>query len=68
MNGNKIVGNVLMAGGVLLVLVAVTADLTSLGEGTAFGWKQLTGVVIGVLDVVAGVLINRRQPPTGAPD
>lgn len=66
MNGNKIIGNVLMAGGVLLVLVAVTADLTSLGEGSAFGWKQLTGVVIGVLDVVAGVWINNRPEPPAA--
>lgn len=68
MNGNRIVGNVLIAGGALLIVASITADLSGLGEGTAFGWKQITAVVLGLLDIMAGVLINRRQPPTGAPD
>ena len=61
---NKLVGNVLIAGGVLLLLVSATADMTGIGQApNAFGWKQITGCVIGVLDVIAGVLLNNRQPP-----
>ena len=61
---NKLVGNALIAGGVLLLLVSATADMTGIGqEPNMFGWKQITGSVIGVLDIIAGVLLNNRQPP-----
>ncbi len=64
MDSNKLVGNVLIAGGILLLLVAATADMIGIGDPQGyFGWKQITGCVIGVLDIVAGVLINNRQPP-----
>jgi hypothetical protein len=60
---NKIVGSVLIGGGIVLLAVSAGADVLKLGEGTGFGWKQITGCVIGVLDVVAGLLLLNRKPP-----
>lgn len=66
MDSNKLVGTVLIVGGVLLLLVSATADMLGVGDPQGyFGWKQITGCVIGVLDIVAGVLINQRQPSQG---
>lgn len=61
---NKLVGNILIAGGLLLLVVSAAADMIGLGEGTVFGWKQVAGCVLGVLDIVAGALLNTRQPPS----
>jgi hypothetical protein len=44
---------VLLAIGVLLFFVSLTADAFGIGEGTAIGWKQIMGVVVGL--VIAGV-------------
>ncbi len=44
---------VLLAIGVLLFFVSLTADAFGFGEGTAIGWKQIMGVVVGL--IIAGV-------------
>ena len=56
----KIVGTVLAAGGVIMILVSVTADFTGLGFYPSFGWKQMLGTGIGIADIVAGLLIRQR--------
>ena len=50
---------VLLVAGVLLFLVSLTADITTIGEGTGIGWKQIAGAVIGV--VIAGIGIARLR-------
>lgn len=50
---------VLLVAGVLLFLVSLTADITTIGEGTGIGWKQIAGAVIGV--VIAGIGIVRLR-------
>lgn len=63
MDNNKLVGTVLIAGGVLLLVVSGSADLLGIGDPQGqFGWKQVTGCVIGVVDIAVGVLLNKRQP------
>lgn len=63
MDNNKLVGTVLIAGGVLLLLASATADMVGVGDPQGqFGWKQITGCVIGVIDIAVGVLLNKRQP------
>ena len=44
---------VLLAIGVLLFFVSLTADAFGIGEGTAIGWKQMAGVVVGL--IIAGI-------------
>ena len=53
-------GVVLLVVGGLLILIAATADPLGVGGAPGFGWKQITGVIIGVALVVAGVASLRR--------
>jgi hypothetical protein len=42
--------------GVLLFLVSLTADVTTIGEGTGIGWKQIAGAVVGVVLAAVGMI------------
>jgi len=44
---------IFLAVGVLIFFVSLTADAFGIGEGTGIGWKQIMGVVVGL--VIAGV-------------
>ena len=50
----RTVGIVVMAAGVVLLAVALTADLLGFGGAAGFGWKQIAGTVVGALLVVSG--------------
>jgi hypothetical protein len=51
---------ILLVAGVLLFLVSLTADVTTIGEGTGIGWKQIVGAVIGVVIAAAGMIQLRK--------
>ena len=51
---------ILLVAGVLLFLVSLTADVTTIGEGTGIGWKQIAGAVIGVVLAAAGMIQLRK--------
>lgn len=49
--------------GALLALVSATADFfqgTIGAVGSTFGWKQLVGVILGIILIVAGVILLRQ--------
>ena len=49
--------------GALLALISATADFfqgTIGAVGSSFGWKQLLGVVLGIVLIVAGVILLRQ--------
>lgn len=56
----KTLGVVLLVVGVLLVLVSAAADTLGIGGAPGFGWKQITGVVAGVVTAALGV--SRLRP------
>ncbi|MCW8984139.1 MAG: hypothetical protein OQK55_02270 [Thermoanaerobaculales bacterium] len=47
---------ILLAVGVLVFFVCLTADAFGIGEGTGIGWKQITGVVIGLIIAAVGAI------------
>jgi hypothetical protein len=51
--------------GALLVLISVFADPLGLGRASGFGWKQILGVVVGALVLLAGGYLWRRQGRQG---
>lgn len=51
---------ILLVAGVLLFLVSLTADVTTIGEGTGIGWKQISGAVVGVVIAAIGIVRMRR--------
>ena len=55
----------MIALGVVLAIVSALADVL-FGEATVggFGWKQITGVVVAVAALVAGVALMARDRRT----
>lgn len=48
--------------GVVLLLASVFADPLALGRpGSSFGWKQITGTLVGLLIAASGFLLIRRM-------
>lgn len=59
----RIVAAVLLVIGALVIIASLLADPLNIGGGLGFGWKQLIGVVIGlVLALLGGSWLI--QPPT----
>jgi hypothetical protein len=56
---NKQLGIVLLVIGVIVLLLSLLAN--SIGGATGFGYKQITGTVVGViLAIVGSVLFSRK--------
>jgi type IV secretory pathway VirB2 component (pilin) len=53
-------GLALAAVGIVVVTVAALGNQIGLGESDAFGWKQILGVVVGVVIAFAGFAIATR--------
>ena len=69
MNNNKVAIYLLIAVGVVMVLISLTADVIGMGaDPLNFGWKQILGSVAGAVLVIAGVFLLRgAKSPTGLP-
>lgn len=54
----RTLGVILLVVGVIVLLVALGADVVGLGSSQAFGFKQIIGAVVGVVvAAVGGVLM-----------
>ena len=56
---------VLMVVGSLMILVSILADVTGLGTGSGFGWKQITAVSVGTIILILGFVLKNRPSPPG---
>ncbi len=57
----KTVGVVLLVVGVLLFLVSAAADSLGIGGSPGIGWKQMLGMVIGVVLAATGMTNLRAR-------
>jgi hypothetical protein len=55
---------ILVALGVVVILISVLADFIGVGQVHRFGWKQIVGVVIGVVIVGIGYYLRPGGPRT----
>ena len=53
-------GALLVAAGAIVVIVSALADPIGIGGGGAFGWKQITGVIVGAVLMGVGALVALR--------
>jgi hypothetical protein len=63
MNSTRL-GWLLVVIGLIVLAVSALADpigIGSEGDGSGFGWKQITGVVVGGLAAAAGLIVVWRQ-------
>ena len=52
---------ILLAIGILVFFVSLTADAFGIGEGTGIGWKQISGVVVGLMIATVGAVQMRKK-------
>lgn len=62
MSQGRILALAFIVVGLLLGLVSAFADQMGLGAGgSGFGWKQLLGLVVGVILLVVGIVLFRQD-------
>ena len=61
MNGKKITGMVLLVAGVVVVIVSVAADYIGMGGFSGFGYKQITGTILGIVMIVVGLVLLPKR-------
>jgi hypothetical protein len=47
--------------GIAVFFVSLTADAFGIGEGTAIGWKQITGFMVGLIIAGIGAVQMRKK-------
>jgi hypothetical protein len=57
------IGILLLIAGAVGTAVAALADPLGIGEGEVFGWLQITGVVIGAVVTLLGLVIATEWVP-----
>ena len=60
----RTIGIILLIIGLILAVLSLTADLIGLGEGGGLGYKQITGLVVGVAGIIAGLIFIVRESGT----
>ena len=53
---------ILLGVGLVLAALSLFADSLGLSANTTFGYKQIAGLVIGIVVVIAGAILLRRRP------
>ncbi len=47
--------------GIAVFFISLTADAFGIGEGTAIGWKQITGFMVGLIIAGIGAVQMRKK-------
>ena len=60
MGWEKTVGIVLIVLGVLLLVLFVLADRIGIGATAGFGYRQIIGVIVGVIAGIRGLFLLKK--------
>ena len=61
MESKKQIGIVFILLGLIISTLALSADLIGLGEGWEFGYKQISGLIVGTVAIVAGFYLKQKK-------
>jgi hypothetical protein len=59
-DSKKIAGIVLLVVGVVVLVLALAADMIGIGGSAGFGPYQIAGAVVGAIAAVAGLVLTLR--------
>ena len=66
MENIRTLGVILLAIGIMMLVLAIGADVIGLGQTHAFGFKQIAGTVAGVLVATIGSLLVLQKQTLGS--
>ncbi|MCJ7518494.1 MAG: hypothetical protein MUO42_02345 [Anaerolineaceae bacterium] len=58
----RTISMLLFVGGAVLLVLSLAADAFGIGARAGFGWKQLTGAVLGLAALAYGYWLGRGKP------
>ena len=61
MGARKIIGVVLLVAGIILVILSLIADPLGIGGSPVFGYKQIIGVIAGVVAAAVGLFLALKK-------
>lgn len=60
MSTTRLIGLLLLVGGIVLLLLSLSADVIGLGRDPGFGYQQMGGTLVGAVAAIIGGLLYRR--------
>ena len=60
MKWEKASGILLLVLGVAFLIVSLLADVIGVGANPGFGYRQIIGVVLGVIAIIRGIFVLKR--------
>jgi hypothetical protein len=57
----KILSIVLLLNGIIIFILASSADFIGFGEYPGYGYKQISGLIVGSIVIIAGVYLKRKK-------
>jgi len=60
MSTTRLIGLLLIIGGIALFFISVHADIIGLGRDPGFGYQQMAGALVGGVAAIIGGLFYRR--------
>ncbi len=55
---------ILVVAGLVVVLVSALADVLGMGEGDRIGWKQMIGIIVGIVLIGLGYYLRKSRKHT----
>ena len=61
MASHKPIGIVFILLGIIIFILALSADFIGIGEGFAIGYKQISGLIVWAIAIIAGVYLKQKK-------
>ncbi len=61
MKGKKITGIILLVLGIVMLILSLSPNLIGIGAAPGFGYKQISGVILGAIVGVVGLFFTLKK-------
>ena len=61
MASHKPIGIVFILLGIIIFILALSADFIGLGAWPGYGYKQISGFIVGAIAIIAGVYLKQKK-------
>ena len=61
MERRKTAGIILLVAGIVILALSLAADALGIGISPLFGWRQITGTIVGAIAIVVGLVLTLKE-------